>query len=144
MKYLAIFLLFLSFSNTNSCNKSHNVLIKKEDIKNQSTQKTKFFITTLNEKNISEEKLYIIFDEVLSSVSGFSGCNKFISKHTTQENNITFEYPRATKMYCKKSAALEKEFFKTLSEVKIKILKGDTLILKDNNKELFFGIRSRE
>ena len=145
MKYLAFLLFFLSFSNTTSCNTNSKVFAKKNETKDQSVQKAKFFISNLNGKDISEEKLYIIFDEESSSASGFSGCNTFLSKYSIHENTISLDFPISTKMYCEKNAELEKAFLKALILTKIRILKNDSLFLKDNNhKVLFSGVKTKE
>jgi heat shock protein HslJ len=145
MKSLMIILFFVALSNTNSCTNKNNAAVKSQEKENQVTKKATFFITVLNGKDISERKLHITFDKEQSSAYGHSGCNSFSSQYTIKKEIISFRFPIATKMYCKKNAALEKEFFKTLIEVKIRILKEDSLILKDgNNKELFFGVRSKE
>ncbi len=145
MKSLLIILFFVAFSNTNSYANKNNAAVKNQEKENQVTKKTTFSITRLNGKDISKRKLHITFDEEQNSAYGHSGCNTFSSKYTKKDKTISFSFPIATKMYCEKNAAIEKEFFKTLIEVKTRIQKEDTLILKDSNKkELFFGVRSKE
>ncbi|WP_108807396.1 META domain-containing protein [Aquimarina spinulae] len=145
MKSLIIILFFVAFSNTNSCANKNNAAVKSQEKENQVTKKITFSVTRLNGKDVSKRKLHITFDEEQSSAYGHSGCNTFSSKYTEEGNTISFSFPIATKMYCEKNSVIEKEFFKTLIEVKTRTLKEDTLILKDvNNKELFFGIRSKE
>ncbi|WP_084050582.1 META domain-containing protein [Aquimarina macrocephali] len=145
MKFLMIILFFVVFSNTNSCANKNNAAVKNQEKESQVTKKATFFITLLNGKDVSERKLHITFDEEQSSAYGHAGCNTFSSKYTEENGTISFSFPIATKMYCEKNAAIEKEFFKTLVEVKTRILTEDSLVLKDsNNKELFSGVRSKE
>ncbi|MEW7290330.1 META domain-containing protein [Aquimarina sp. 2304DJ70-9] len=143
MKYLILTLFFLTFANANTCNQKSQKIAEKEEIKTQVTQKNKFFINFLNGKNVSEEKLHITIDEERSSVSGYSGCNTFSCKYTTEKESISLGYPMASKMHCPKKTALEQEFFKSLAEVKVKIIKKDSLLLKDNKGAvLFIGIKT--
>ncbi|PKV52928.1 heat shock protein HslJ [Aquimarina sp. MAR_2010_214] len=145
MKSLIIILFFVAFSNTNSCTNKNNTAVKSQEKENQVTKKTTFSVTRLNGKDVSDKKLHITFDQEKGSAYGHSGCNGFSSQYTIKKEAISFEFPIATKMYCGENSKLEKEFFKTLGEAKIRILKGDSLILKDsNNKELFLGVRSKE
>ncbi|EZH73697.1 hypothetical protein ATO12_17325 [Aquimarina atlantica] len=145
MKSLLIILFFVAFSNTNSCTNKNNTAVKSQENENQVTKKTTFSVIRLNGKDVSKRNLHITFDEKQSSAYGHSGCNTFSSKYTEEGKTISFSFPIATKMYCEKNAAIEKEFFKTLIEVKTRVQKEDTLILKDGNKkELFFGVRSKE
>ncbi len=143
MKYLILTLFFLTFANTNTCKQKSQQIAEKEEVKPQATQKNKFFINFLNGKNVSEEKLHITIDEERSSISGYSGCNTFSCKYTTEKDSISIGFAMASKMHCPKKVALEQEFFKTLSEVKVKIAKKDSLLLKNNKGTvLFIGIKT--
>lgn len=65
------------------------------------------------------------------SYSGFGGCNGFGGNYKfTSSNNITFEPPISTKIYCQGGASeLEQQYLQLLSEVKTVWFKGDSLVL---------------
>ncbi|MBL0682413.1 META domain-containing protein [Aquimarina mytili] len=144
MKYLILALSFLTFTNTNTCNTNKNEKIaKKEEVKSQDTSRSKFYINSLNGKDVSEEKLHITIDEEHNSISGFSGCNTFSCKYKTEKDSISVGFAMASKMYCPEKTALEDEFFKALSEVKVKRIKEDSLFLENNKGTvLFYGIKT--
>ncbi|WP_103071539.1 META domain-containing protein [Aquimarina sediminis] len=145
MKHLTIILLTILFSNTTSCNTPKSIATNNEKTEPQSSQITKFLITSINNKDVTESKLHVIFNEELKTISGFAGCNTFSSKYTVKDDIISLGYPMATKMYCEKNAAIEQEFFKTLVLIKTKAIEKDSLLLKDsNNKILFSGIKTNE
>ncbi len=138
MKYLVIILFSMLLSNTNTCNEKKNVADHQEK-ENQTDQEITFLIATLNGNEISNKKLYIMFDEKRSAATGNSGCNTFSSKYIVDKETISFNYPIATKMYCEENAKLEQEFFKTLIQTKIRIITKDSLFLKDEMKNILFS-----
>ncbi|WP_062052728.1 META domain-containing protein [Aquimarina longa] len=144
MKSLIIILSSLILSITTTCGDKKNKTKKNQLTENQFTEEVKFFITTLHKENIEKEKLYIIFNKDDNSASGFSGCNQFSSKYTIEKETISFASPMYTKMYCEKTAMLEKKFISTLTKSKIRVVKGDSLFLKDNNNTILLsGVQSK-
>ncbi len=145
MKYTILVLFFITLPNTNSCANKNTISANKEKKNIQTPDKTKFYINALNGKDVSEEKLYIVFDKERGLVSGYSGCNTFSCKYNLNEDSISFGFPMTTKMYCEKKEALEQNFLKALIETKIKINKEDSLFLKtSDNTILFSGIKSED
>ncbi len=145
MKYLTILAFSLIISNTDTCNKKGETIANTREKTTLQTHKNKFEITSLNGKDVSEQKLYIVFDDERNSASGYSGCNTFSCKYTLEKESLSLGFPMATKMYCEKTAELEKEFFTTLIEAKIMIQKEGTLLVKNaEGKELFTGLKSKE
>ncbi len=146
MKYLTVILVSLILSNTTTCNKKNETIAQKQEKADQVDQKSKFYITTVNGKDVSNEKLYIIFDEQKSIASGYSGCNGFSCKYTIKNDSIvSFGYAKATKVYCEKKQELENNFFKALIESKTKIIQNNTLVLKNSeDQELISGVLSTD
>ncbi len=141
MKYLAIILLTLTISNTNTCDNRTNTTADNGKKNIQETKKNTYSINLLNGKDVVQEKLYITFDEEQHLISGYSGCNTFTSKYTMTKDQISLGLPIASKIYCEKNMALEEEFFKALFEIKTKTISDKDLSLKDSNgKELLSGI----
>ncbi len=134
MKSLTLIVFSLALlSNTKTC---VSKTIKKNNNPEstiQETEKKKYYINSLNGKDVSEEKLYIIFNNKDTSISGYAGCNTFSSQYTINDDSISIGFPIATKMYCEKKVALEQEFFKALLEIKTKTVTDDVLLLKDKN-----------
>ncbi len=145
MKYLILALYFLTITNTNTCSNTtkNEKIAQKEEIKIQDTPNGKFFIHKLNDNDVSAENLHITIDEEHNLLSGYSGCNTFSSKYRIEGDAISIGFPKASKRYCPKKTALEDEFFKTLSEVKTKVIKKDSLFLKNNTGTvLFYGTKT--
>lgn len=141
MKYLAIILLTLTISNTNTCDNRTNTTADNGKKNIQEPKKNTYSINLLNGKDVAQEKLYITFDEEQHLISGYSGCNTFTSKYTMTKDQISLGFPIASKIYCTKKMALEEEFFKALFEIKTKTISDKDLSLKDSNgKELLSGI----
>ncbi len=144
MKYI-IFLLLFAFSYTNSCNKKGTFIVGHNKQKVQHPEKTKFLILQLQGKDVSKEKLYITFDEERNTASGYAGCNTFSSTYTAEKESISFGFPIASKMYCKKKIQLEQDFFKAFMEVDLRTIKQDSLVLKNSNGiVLFSGIKTKK
>ncbi|WP_281989141.1 META domain-containing protein [Aquimarina aggregata] len=144
MKHLFIILLFFTFSNTKNCNNKKTTDIHKDQTI-QETIPSKFYIITLNGKDISEEKLHITFNKKSNSTYGFSGCNTFSCSYTDNKEIVSFESPISTKMYCEKKIKLEDSFLKSIIQSKSKHIKQDSLFLRDKNKKvLISGIRAKE
>ncbi len=140
MKYLAIILLTLTISKTNTCNNKTNTTADNGKITIQEPKKNTYSIITLNGKDVTQEKLHITFDEEQHLISGYSGCNTFTSKYTMTNDQISLGLPIASKIYCEKKMALEEEFFKALFEIKTKTISDKNLSLKDpKGKELLSG-----
>ncbi len=145
MKYLILTLFFLTFANTNTCNNKNAKVAQNETSKAQTAKENKFHINELNGKDISSEKLYIIINEELNTISGYSGCNTFSCKYTEEKETMALGFPIASKMYCPNKNEIEKDFLKTLIEVKTKVIEEESLFLK--NEEgiiLFSGTKSNE
>ena len=141
MKYLILFL-FLLVSNPNTCKTKEKVAENaNKETENQIVQSRKFRILLIGDKDVSESKLHITFDDENNSASGFSGCNGFSCQYTIKDGQISFGFPIATKIYCENIMKLEDEFFKNLIESKVRTLSKDSLILKDvSGKALLTGV----
>jgi len=116
MKYISLILLLFTISNCNST--------KKMNEKDKSAQifvepNGTYLVTSLYNKDVSEHKLTLKFDSSTKQISGFSGCNTYSCGYTLENKKIGFGFAMASKMYCEKTADLEKEFFKALSKTKI-------------------------
>jgi len=145
MKYLILTLFFLTFTNTNTCNNKNVKVAKNEENKAQAVKENKFYINELNGKDVSEEKLYIIINEELNSISGYSGCNTFSCKYTQEKETMALGFPIASKMYCPNKNEIEKDFFKALIEVKTKVIEEESLFLKNQEGIILFqGTKSNE
>lgn len=139
MKNFSLILLALSLSFCNSTNKVQSEgknTSKKEMVLNGS-----YKIATLFGKDISEHKLTIAFDAINKNASGYAGCNAYSSGYTLENNAISFGFPMASKRYCEKSGAIEKEFFKALSEIKQLKIETDKIHLLTSDQEIILATK---
>lgn len=97
-----------------------------------------YIIAMFDDKNVSDYKLNIDFDNGNKHVSGFSGCNRFSGSYTLEANHISFGPLAVTRMACMgKANTLETHFLKLLKEVnafsfennELKLFNGDNLLI---------------
>jgi heat shock protein HslJ len=67
------------------------------------------------------------------SVSGFSGCNRFMSGATWDKKKMTFGLMTSTEMYCDGRMETEKSFFNLLKGVDSYLVIGEKILLLKNN-----------
>ncbi len=132
--------------NQNGCNKKEKSVTENKQEEIHGIDKGKFWITSLNEKDVSKEKLYMVFDPETNRISGYSGCNTFSCTYTLNDDNtISIGMAMASKMYCENNDALEREFFKALSNIKTATFSNTEITLKsDNKKEVFKGQKAKD
>ncbi|WP_299247213.1 META domain-containing protein [uncultured Aquimarina sp.] len=133
MKYLGLLLISLTlFCN---CNSSNTATSKNNGTKNQVEPDSKYLVTSLYGKDVSEHKLTLEFDKANNKLSGFSGCNIYYCDYTVTDSSLSIGIPGASKRYCEKTAELEKEFFKGLSETIIQDRKNNLMIFKNKDQK---------
>ncbi|WP_299218349.1 META domain-containing protein [uncultured Aquimarina sp.] len=142
MKYLGLLLISLTlFCN---CNSTNTATSKNTEAKSQSEPQGTYLVTSLYGKDVSEHKLTIVISSESKTMSGFSGCNTYSCNYTSEGKTFSAGFPMASKRYCEKTAEIEKEFFKALSELKTKNLKETTLAFKnENEKEILVAKKSQ-
>jgi len=140
MKYYLMILLTVTLSNTNTCKNSTNTGAESAEITTQEKKNNTYYITTLNKKDVSKEKLYITIDPDAFLISGYSGCNTFSCKYTITDNQITTSIPITTKRFCNEKIALENEFLKTISNIKNIDTLDTKMLLTGNNTHEIIGI----
>ncbi len=138
MKLTYFFLFIFSVTATKNCNK--NTQISEASTQQQETQilSNKIAITELKGKDVSQEKLFIVFNKENQTASGFSGCNTFSCKYTEEGNTISLGLAMASKMYCAEKDQLERDFFAALSSIKKKRVEKNTVYLEDDNNKVVF------
>jgi heat shock protein HslJ len=67
------------------------------------------------------------------SVSGFSGCNRFMSGATWDKKKMNFGLMTSTEMYCDGRMETENSFFNLLKGVDSYLVIGEKLLLLKNN-----------
>ncbi|WP_298544736.1 META domain-containing protein [uncultured Aquimarina sp.] len=142
MKYLGLLLISLTlFCN---CNSTNTATSKNTGTKNQVEPDGTYVVTSLYGKDVSEHNLTIVISPENNTMSGFSGCNTYSCNYTTEGENFSAGYPMASKRYCEKTAGIEKDFFKALSELKTKNLKDPMLTFKnESEKEIIVAKKSK-
>ncbi|GAA4233555.1 hypothetical protein GCM10022291_10880 [Postechiella marina] len=80
-----------------------------------------YYITTINNKDVSAHKLFINFNNNTKQVSGFSGCNRFFGSYKFKKDTLSFSPLGLTRKMCKGEAnTIENEFhqaIKTINQV---------------------------
>ncbi|SHJ37943.1 META domain-containing protein [Aquimarina spongiae] len=136
MKFIYFLLFILSATTPKNCNK--NAHLSKADTQHHETQvlSNKIGILELNGKDVSQEKLFIVFNKEDQRASGFSGCNTFSCKYTEEGDTISLGIAIASKMYCAEKDQLESDFFAAFSLIQKKRVKENTIYLEDDNNNV--------
>ena len=127
MKHLFIcFIISLSFVNCNSVKE-----ISQKDV--SMNFNGSFRVIKLNDENVIGKGLTFIIDHKNKRVSGNSGCNTYGTRFELSETNqISFESPYTTKMYCVENEKndIEKNYIGMFSEPYLISFKKDQIVLE--------------
>lgn len=101
-----------------------------------------YYITQLNDTDVSSNKLVITFDETSNKVNGTAGCNSFFGSYSTENNTITFGDIAASKKWCSKDImTIEKQFLKSLSLVNSFSIDTNVISFLENDEILISGTK---
>lgn len=135
MKNTSLFLLVVSFALLSACATKLSENTSSEKLHGD------YGITKLNGQSTIPD-LRINFDSNKLSISGFSGCNRFMSSYTQEGNQLSFGQIAGTRMACLKDdvSKVEQDFLTALSSVASYKIKGENIQLFDvNKKEVLSG-----
>jgi heat shock protein HslJ len=79
-----------------------------------------YVLAQIRNEEITSEEISLKIDEKRKEVMGNAGCNRFSAQYERDGNNITFQEPASTKMFCEGKMEREKdiiELFATISGV---------------------------
>ncbi len=89
----------------------------------------RWVLKILNNKEVvlsdSDNKIFILFDDVAKRVNGRAACNRFFGDYEISDTKLKFFPMGATRMACPNDSDWEAEFFKMLEAV-------DNYKVKDN------------
>ncbi|MBU2929459.1 META domain-containing protein [Winogradskyella psychrotolerans] len=134
MKFLiSLFTLLLTI---NSCDSSKKVV---ENSKNmQDTLSGTYYITQLEDTDVSLYKLVISFDETSNKVTGFAGCNSLFGSYSLENNSITLENIATSKKMCQKDIiVIERQFLKALNAIDSFSINDTNISFSENDTILF-------
>lgn len=132
--------LFMLLVVSNSCDSSKKVIENSK--KMQEPLSGTYYITQLEETDVSAYKLVITFDETSNKVTGFAGCNSFFGNYTIENNTITFGNIASSKKLCRGEASnTERQFLKSLNSVNLFTAVETTISFSENDNILIKGIK---
>lgn len=138
MKLVVVLSLLISLKTCHSASK----IISTEDM--HTTIDGIFHVETLNNKQVSEYKLSLNFNQTENQLSGFSGCNRFTGSYSLKADSIKIGPLAATKMFCGDVAnQIEFEFHQTLSNVDEMVFKDGILQLLSNEKIILTAVKEQ-
>jgi len=85
---------------------------------------------------IEEKKPFIRFDKEQKSAGGNGGCNSFGSTLSVKNGTLSITEIISTKMYCEAVQPLEDLFLSHLYQARRYTIRGNTLVLSNEKKEL--------
>lgn len=115
-------------------------------VKNQGTGKTlrgtKWYLTSIHtggpEMMIPTHTVYLRIDPVKNNAGGNGGCNQFGSTVKVEGSTIQFSELFSTKMFCDGIQQSESAYFNALENATKFEIKGDKLVIYQNNKSVLF------
>ena len=104
-----------------------------------------YHIKSINDHDMSETELTLIFDKNDQKISGFSGCNRFTGNYTLDKNSIKVGPLASTKKMCPEANnSFETEMLDALSKANNIRFHNDTLELLKDKEVLITAIRNLE
>ncbi len=122
----------------NSC-KSKKEVVKLDGMK--------WVLKVLNNKEVvlsdSENKIFILFDDIARRVNGRAACNRFFGDYEMSDSKLKFFPMGATRMACPNDSDWEIEFFQMLETVDSYKVKDKVLyfLSKENIVAEFKGLQ---
>lgn len=132
MKIITICILVCSVL---TCKSTENTMALKEQSKNSISGN--FNIVHVNNQTVNIDGLTISFDEKNNNISGYSGCNRFTGSFEKNGNQIKIGPLASTRMACEPAKNdIETKILQALNQVTSLEIKGDTIVLKENNNAI--------
>ncbi|MUU79825.1 META domain-containing protein [Winogradskyella endarachnes] len=118
---LSLFMLLTTMSSCDSSKKAMENSKKMED-----SLSGTYYITEVEDMDVSSNKITITFDIATNKVTGFAGCNSFFGNYTLEKSTLTFQNIGASKKFCAGTASkTERQFLKALNSI-------DSFSISDN------------
>lgn len=117
--------LFMLLTTLNSCDSSKKAIENSK--KMEQTLSGTYYITEVEDMDVSSNKITITFDVASNKVTGFAGCNSFFGNYALENSTLTFQNIGASKKFCAGTASqTERQFLKVLNSV-------DSFSVSDNS-----------
>ena len=107
----------------------------KKSIKAQSFE-GEFTVQKVANIDLNQQDANFQIDLKNETISGHTGCNQFSMKYQLSGNNITFQEPVSTKMFCGNLEVNEKMLFDCFKKSNTYVLKDNILSFYNNSQEL--------
>lgn len=132
---MKLILILFSILAIKSCGTSKTFNLQENDTPFLDKLDSTYYITTINNKNVSTHKLFIKFDNNTKQVTGFSGCNRFFGSYTLKKDTLIFSALGLTRMMCKGEAnTIENEFHQALKTINQVTGSKDSIAFLNNSK----------
>ncbi len=97
-----------------------------------------YVISKLKGKDISFEQISLRIDTDRNEIMGNAGCNRFSIPYNLDGNEISFQEPVSTKMFCEGKMEREKEIMDLFSVItKIEMDKEIVIFIDENGDPVF-------
>lgn len=138
MKYFfLLFLFILSASCANTVKDADEVSLQKGTSDEIEILNGNYQLIFLNGGDVSSEDIFLKIDKKGESLEINTGCNVLMVDFLQQKENISFQSPVSTEMYCEGKMENEEKLMKILPEIsEIGNSAGDLLYLKSEKKVL--------
>ncbi|HSI70165.1 MAG TPA: META domain-containing protein [Gillisia sp.] len=97
-----------------------------------------YVLAQLKSEEITSEDISLKIDEDRKEVMGNAGCNRFSAFYERDGNDINFQEPASTKMYCEGKMEREKEVINLFSEITGVQKDGEYIVFSSENGDPVF------
>ncbi len=111
---------------------------KKVNMVNEQLANTKWSLTSFTdngkENKVTTGRAFMQLDDTKKSIGGNGSCNRFGGSYTINGNSFSVSKVFSTKMYCEDVQKTEDSFLRLLETVTKYEVKGNTLLLYNNEQ----------
>lgn len=100
-----------------------------------------YVLAQLKDEEITSEEISLKIDEKRKEVMGNAGCNRFSAQYERDGNNITFQEPASTKMFCEGKMEREKDIIDLFSTISGVQQEGRDIVFISENGDPVFRAR---
>ena len=148
MKQLTLLLSLLLFMSCANAKKGANDLIGDSPDLKESGEIEKlsgeYHVITLKEENISSEDIYLKIDDKGESLMINAGCNRLQVDFVQEKEQISFQPPASTKMYCEGKMAFENTLNLILPEISEIQSSENNLVFLSKENEVLLTVRKNK
>lgn len=140
MKYLMLLLVLFFFSCGDKQEQQEEPMKPKTGISEEMELSGSYVLKQLRKKDVASEDITMRMDEKRNEVMGNAGCNRFSARYERNGNEIVFQQPVSTKMFCEGKMEREQEIMDLFSEIAEVKEQGNNLIFISKSGETLITI----